>query len=239
MKKIFLLTISAIVLNATQYFSKIEPYEKHTISSEVSGKVVFIDKSKEYSFIDTKSTILKLDTKDENILLDTLKSTLAFQKELVKIKQSNYKNKVKVKQLSIYNKNQEKLTWIEAKQTLQNIKRDIKTQENKIEKKEFFTSNSYLGEIFVSLYEYVDVGVKLYTIYDFSKSKLQVYIKPSELENLKQKKVYVDGVLSDFRVEKISQVRDEKRISTYKVILSRINKTKNLNFGKVVKVEFK
>ncbi len=238
-KNLILISLLTTILNATEYFSKIEPYESHTINSEVSGKVVFVDKSKEYSFIDSKSAILKLDTKDENIQLTTLKNSLAFQKESVKIKESNYKNKAKVKQLSIYNKNQEKLYFLEAKQTLENIKRDIKTQQNQIDKKQFFTSNKYLAEILVSLDEYVESGTKLYTLYDFSKSKLELFVKVNDLENLKEKNIFIDDNLSDFKVEKISQVRDEKRVSTYKVILSSINKSKNFNFGKVVKVEFR
>lgn len=239
MKKIFLLTISVIVLNATQYFSKIQAYEKHTISSQVDAKVVFIDKTKEYSFIDKNSLVLKLDTKDEEIQLNTLKNSLILQKDVVKIKEQNYKNKVKVKQLSIYNKNQEKLSWIEAKQSLENIKRDIKTQKRQIEKKEFYVNNQYIDNILVAQEEYVTTGTKLYTLYNFSKLKLEVFVRDQNIDTIKQKDIFINGKKSDFIIEKIAQVRDEKRISTYKVILAKANNDKNIHFGKVVKVEFK
>jgi multidrug resistance efflux pump len=239
MKHIVFLIFIAFGLNATEYFAKIEPYEKHTISSQVNGNVVFVDKSKEYKFIDKKSMILKLDTKDEQIQLDTLKNSLALQKNVVKIKEQNYKNKVKVKQLSIYNKNQEKLSFIEAKQSLENIKRDIKTQERNIEKKEFFVTNQYIDNILVSHEEYVTTGTKLYTLYNFSKLKLEVFVRDQDLDGLKNRDIFINGAKSEFVVEKIAQVRDEKRVSTYKVILSKINSDKNIHFGKVVKVEFR
>lgn len=239
MKNILILTITLITLNATEYFSKIEPYEKYTISSQVEGKIVYVDKIKEYSFIDKRSSVLKLDTKDEKIQLDTLENLLVLQKDVVKIKEQDYKNKAKVKQLSIYTKNQEKLSWIEAKQSLENIKRDIKTQKREIEKKEFYVNDQYLDKIFVSHEEYVTTGTKLYTLYNFSKLKLEVFIRDQDIEGLKNRVIFVDGKKSDFIVEKIAQVRDEQRVSTYRVILSRLNSDKSIRFGKIVKVEFR
>lgn len=239
MKKLIILLIAAVILNATEYMSKVEPYTTHTISSEVSGKVNFINKLKEYTKIDKKTIVLTLDTEDEKIQVKTLKNSLALQNELVKIKKDNYKNKVKVKQLSIYNKNQEKLYYLESKQSLENMQRDMEIQQNLIRKKEFYISNKYLNKILVSQGEYVEAGTKLYTLYDFSKSKLEVYVRNVDLLGLREKKIFIDGNLSEFSVEKIAQVRDEMRVSTYKVILSKKNNTDNVNYGKVVKVEFK
>lgn len=239
MKKILLLTLTFITLNATEYFSKIEPYEKHTISSQIDGNVVLVDKSKEYSFVDKNSLVVKLDTKDETIQLDALKKSLSIQRDLVRIKDQNYKNKSRVQQLSIYTKNQEKLLWLESKQSLENIKRDIRTQKRNIEKKEFYVNYQYINNIFVSKGEYVTTGTKLYTLYDFSKLKLEIFLKYQDLDGLTKKTIFIDGMKSDFVVEKIAQVRDEKRVSTYKVVLSKENNNKNIHFGKIVKVEFK
>jgi len=120
MKKLIILLVSVAVLNATEYMSKVEPYTIHTISSQVSGRVNFVDKTKEYTLIDKKTKVLTLNTQDEKIQVTALQNSLALQNELVKIKKDNYKNKVKVKQLSIYSKNQEKLYYLESKQSLEN-----------------------------------------------------------------------------------------------------------------------
>ena len=239
MKKIIFIILISLSLNATEYFATIEPYEKHTIISEVDGRVVFVDKIKEYSFINQNETILKLDIKDESIVLNTLKNSLLLQKDIVKIKESNYKNKSKVRQLSLYDKNQEKLYLIEAKQTLENMKRDIKNEQNKISKKVFSINDKYLGEVYVSTDEYVTSGTKLYTLYDFSKFKLEVFIRNQDINTIKDKAIFIDDKKTDFVIEKISHVRDEKRVSTYKVILSKANSEANIYFGKVVKVEFR
>merc|ERR1712065_39979 len=89
------------------YFTKLEPYEKHIISAEINGKVTYVNKTKEYSLVDKNTMVLKLDTKDEKIQLEALESSLLLQKDIVKIKEQNYQNKTKVKQLSNYDKNQE------------------------------------------------------------------------------------------------------------------------------------
>ena len=239
MKNLIFLIFIALSLNATEYFSTIEPYEKHTISSEADGRVVLVNKTKEYSFINQNETILKLDIKDESIVLNTLQNSLVLQKDIVNIKESNYKNKFKVRQLSLYDKNQEKLYLIEAKQTLENMKRDIKNEQNKILKKVFNVKDKYLGEIYVSTDEYVTSGTKLYTLYDFSKFKLEVFIRNQDINTIKGKAIFIDDKKTDFVIEKISHVRDEKRVSTYKVILSKVNTKTNTYFGKVVKVEFR
>lgn len=239
MKNLILVCISVVVLNATEYFGKIEPYESFTISSEYPGKIVYVNDLKEYSYLDTKTSILKIDTQDERIQLRTLKNSSTLYEDIIRIRATNYKNKSHVKQLSGYDKNQEKLIWIESKLMLENIKRDIKIKQNEINKKEFSIKEKYLSEIYVALGEYVDIGTKLYTIHDFSKSKIEVYIRHSDFQKLKEKQVYINSAKSNFSVEKISQVNDTERISTYKVVLSSVNKLRQEYYGKIVKVEFK
>ncbi len=239
MKYVLFVVFSAIILNATEYFSKVEPYEKYNISSEVSAKVVFINKDIEYKYIQDKIAILKLDTNDEKIELDNLEKSLVFQKELVDIKEQNYKNKYKVKQLSIYDKNQEKLAWIESEKTLENLKKDIRVKKNTISKKEFYVKDKYVDELFVSQGEYVKAGTHLYTLYDFSKSKLEVFVRAKEINDLEDKEIFVNDKKSEYKIYKITSVRDTQRVSTYKVILAKKNQSTNINFGKVVKVEFR
>ncbi|NQY93275.1 MAG: HlyD family efflux transporter periplasmic adaptor subunit, partial [Campylobacteraceae bacterium] len=106
--------------------------------------------------------------------------------------------------------------------------------------KKFYANNIYLNEIFIEKNEYADAGELLYELYDFSKLKLIIFVKADEIKQLREKKLFVDNIQNDFNIEKISQVRDTKRVSTYKVVLSKVNLNKNnIYFGQVVKVEFR
>lgn len=240
MRKLFLFLSFISVLSASEYMAKVEPIESVQIKSEVSGKVIFVDKTKEFSFVDKDTLLVKIDSKDEDIELDSLKETLSVQKEILDIRERNYKNKSKVKQLSIYDKNLEKLNMLDIKQSIVNTKKSLKSLENKKSKKVFFIKDRYINEIFVHSGEYIDVGAKLFDSYDFSKSKIVVYVKPKEIADIELKTIYINNQKSQYKIAHISKVRDSKRVSTFRVELQKTNEDiKTLSFGDIVSVEFK
>ena len=239
MRNIIYIIALAIGLNASEYYAKVEPYKTYTISSELSAKVEFVNKKKEYSLVKQKALVLKLDSTDEDIEFDSAKKSLVIQEEVLKIKQSNYKNKVKVRQLSIYDKNQEKLSYLDSKQIVEDLKKNIKVIQKQKQRKEFFVEDKYLKEIYVNKGEYVQIGQMLFELYDFSRSKLEVFVRPNDIEGLKQKSIYINDKKSEYKIEKVSKVRDTQRVSTYKVILYKDNPSRNIKFGEIVKVEFR
>lgn len=239
MRNIIYIIALAIGLNASEYYAKIEPYKTYSISSELSAKVEFVDKKKEYSLVKQKALVLKLDSTDEDIEFDSAKKSLLIQEEVLKIKQSNYKNKAKVIQLSIYDKNQEKLSYLDSRQIVEDLKKNIKVIQKQKKRKEFFVEDKYLKEIYVNKGEYVQIGQMLFELYDFSKSKLEVFVRPNDIEDLKQKSIYINDKKSEYKIEKVSKVRDTQRVSTYKVILYKDKPNPNIKFGEIVKVEFR
>ena len=167
-------------------------------------------------------------------------SSLKIQKEILRIHEINFDNKQKITHLSSYEKSQEKLRVLNSTQIISDLNKSIGLLKNRISKKEFSTKDMYLNEIYVGKDEYVDIGDVLYELYDFSKLKLTLFMREKDLTFISKKTVFVNDTKSDFTIDKISQVRDSKRLSTYKVILFKMNKNSiTTNFGEVVKVEFK
>jgi len=240
MKKILLLLFICGVLNATTYMGKLEVYRTITVSSEVSGKVIFVNEAKKFSHIKDEEIILEVNTTDEDIELEALNKSLKNQKEILKIQKQNYENKLKVKQLSLYNKNQEKLIYLQTKQIIIDIEKSIENLKSQKSKKRFSVKNLYLASIDIDKGENINIGDKLYSLYDFSKLKIVLYLKPEDLRNIDSKEIYIDGKKSEFKILHISKVKDEFRVSTHKVELVKLNTViNNIIFGQIVTVEFR
>ncbi|PLY05530.1 MAG: hypothetical protein C0625_13150 [Arcobacter sp.] len=233
-----LISLSSVF--AKEYMTQINPNEKIEIKSEISGVVKWVEKDLESSFVKTHKILLQINSRDEEIELQKQKQSLSLQKELVRIKEKNYQAKNKIKQLSLYDKNNEKLSFLESKKELILIQQNIKKLLNEIDKKVFVVENKYINTIFVKKDTYVNIGDKLFDMYDISKLKITLYLTENEIKRLDKKAIFVDGVKSDFTVNKINKIKDEIKVSRYKVEFTKINKNlDNYFFNKVVKVEIK
>jgi len=240
MNILYLLLILTSLINASTYLTKVEPYRYLKIKTQVAGTVIYVNKQKEFTHIHNNTKVISLETKEENISLESMKQSLKIQSEILKIHQENFKKKKKVKHISAYEKSQERLLVLNSKQLINTITKSISILERNISDKNFHENNIYINEIFIEKNEYAEVGKLLYEAYDFSKLKLVVFVKADEVKHLKAKKLFVDNIQNDYIIEKISQVRDNERISRYKVVLSKDNLiNNNIYFGQVVKVEFK
>ena len=225
---------------ADYYVAQIKPYQKYEIKSEYSGVVTKSMKSKEFSFIKDRELIVKVDSSDENIKLSTLIENLETVKDILEIKKRNLKSKERVKQLSSYDKNLERLSFLETKIELANTKESIRELKNIKNRKEFFVQNRYIDEVYVNEGEFVNSGDTIFTLYDISKEKIELFIKADDIEDIEKKRIYIDERKSKFRVEKISKVKDSKKLSTYKLYLVRENSDFRDKFwDKIVKVEFR
>ncbi|NQY93500.1 MAG: hypothetical protein HRT43_04975 [Campylobacteraceae bacterium] len=240
MNKIYIILILSSLINASTYIAKVEPYNSYKIKTQVAGVVTFSNKQKEFTYIEEYTKIITINTKEEQISLQSLKDSLSIQNEILKIHQKNFKKKLKVKHISEYEKSQEKLLLLNSKQFISKLEISIAILKKHMSDKKFYANNIYLNEIFIEKNEYAEVGELLYELYDFSKLKLVIFVKADEIKQLREKNLFVDNIQNDFKIEKISQVRDTKRVSTHKVVLSKVNlNNNNIYFGQIVKVEFK
>lgn len=241
MKKILAFTLLSFTsLLAKEYMAQIKPYEMYEIKSQTSGVVKFVNKDLESKYIKNKELLVKIDTKDEEIELAKQKSSYSIQKEIVKIKEQNYKAKNRIKQLSLYDKNNEKLSFLESKKELTTTTQTIKKLQNDMDKKIFDIQNRYVNTIFVQKDEYINIGDKLFNSYDISKLKITLFLSKNEIDTLESKALYINSKKSDFKVYKVHKIKDENKISRYKVVFTKTNENKNnYFFDKVVKAELK
>lgn len=240
-KKILIMTLfSFSFLFAKEYMTQINPNEKIQIKSQTTGVIKYVNKKLESNFVKENQVLLKINSLDEEIELKKETNSLILQKEIVKIKEQNYNAKKRIKQLSLYDKNNEKLSFLESKKELVLKEQNIKKLLNEISKKVFNIENKYVNTIFIKKDEYVNIGDKLFDMYDISNLKITLYLTSKEIKGLKEKSVFIDGVKSDFKVNKINKIKDEVKVSRYKVEFIKRNKNvDNYFFNKIVKVEIK
>lgn len=241
MKKILTFALlSFTTLFAKEYMAQIKTYEMYEIKSQTSGIINIVNKNLESKYIKNKELLIKIDSKDEEIDLQKNRNSYEIQKEIVKIKEQNYKAKKRISQLSLYDKNNEKLSFLEAKKELSNLGQTVKKLENEISKKTFVIKNRYIDKIFVDKGEYLNIGDKLFNSYDITKLKISLFLSQDEIKNIDSKTLYIENKKSNFKVDKIHKIKDENKISRYKVEFIKDNtKEENYFFDKVVKVELK
>ncbi|GAB6044975.1 hypothetical protein JCM11957_05730 [Caminibacter profundus] len=243
MKKFFIL-LGAIVLFA--FNARVEPFDVFLIKSSVAGSVTAIKKeveAKEY-----KGIIVKIDDKQEQIELKNLKTQAKFLKEeiknqelIVKRKYDTYKRYEELKTKSLDEKNIKFYDYISAKNQLINLKTQLNNTLSSIEKlkdtinKKNIIVNGYINKILVNKGDYIAPGTPIVEVDDIKKQKLVIYVPIDEIENIKNKKIYINNKPSNFRVYKVWVVPDSKYITSYKVELI----GSGLKLGEIVKVSFK
>lgn len=230
--------ISFSTLFAKEYMVQITPNEKFEIKSQTSGIVKYVKEDLESNFVKMNETLLQINSRDEEIELQKQRESLLIQKEIVKIKEKNYQAKNRIRQISLYDKNNEKLSFLESKKELVTTQQSIKKLLNEMTKKVFKVENRYINKIFVKKGEYVNIADKLFDMYDISKLKITLYLSYDEIRGLDTKTIFIDGIKSDFKVHKINKIKDEIKVSRYKVEFVKNNENPDdYFFNEIVKVE--
>ncbi len=262
MKKIFLIFLLISFGFSSVHMAKIEPFEIYSIKSSVSGKVVKSDLSKEgenvenYEIIKIDSKIDEVNLKSLKIKLENLKNILHTDikilknlKELSRVKKENYERIKDLKTKSKFEKDA-KLTdflltnnqYLNQKEKIENLKNqiedikyNIKRLKDILEKKSVKVSG-YVYKIHVKEGDFAAIGTKLADIADTSKAKIVIYLDKEEIENIENKKIYIDGKETKLKFSKIYKVADPVHISAYRAEI--VLKAPKI-FSKIVKVEIK
>ncbi|VAY86971.1 hypothetical protein MNB_ARC-1_954 [hydrothermal vent metagenome] len=238
MIKILAILLFSLKLLATSYMGKIEPKNIVVVKSEVSGIVKQVKQNARYNFVKNDNLVL-LDTAKLDIEVNSLTKEVQNQKKVFKIKEKRYKSKAKISTISNYEKAQEELAMRQALQNLYGLSKQLKLKQLEQKKHIFSIKNKYVGNIYVRENDFVSMGSMIMDIYDISESKITIFVSRNDIENIKDKDIYIDGNKSDYKITFISKITDKIYISSYKVEISRINKDENMLFGKVVTVDFK
>ena len=230
---LFLLTITTIF--ASEYYAKLEPIESYQIKSAVSGKVIYSN-SKIEGLKANNSTIIEIDTMVNKVELEQSRNKLKYIDEMIKIETNNYDRLNQVSSKSAFEKDTQKLKVI----NLESLKADmivkIDTLKDTISNKKLIEKSNYIFNIAVKEGDYVNPGTLLYEAKDLSKGKLEIFVPISQIEEIKNKEIFLNGVKSDIKISKIYEIADSTNISSYKVELILDNAK---IFSRLVKIEFK
>jgi hypothetical protein len=215
---------------------KVEPFESIILKSEITGIVSTINDTNK--FVKDRNIVV-LNTDMINIEIKSLKKELKNQQKILKIYQKRFDSKNKISSISLYEKNQEELAFLNAQKKYLNIKKQLNIKLEQKKKYIFHISNKYISEIYVQKGDFVSIGYEIATINDISKSKIILYIQKDDIKGIKNKNIYIDNKKSNFTIKSISIIPDKKYISSYKVELIKPNIKPNTIFGQVVKVNFR
>ena len=230
---IFLLSLSTIF--ASEYYAKLEPIDSFQVKSAVAGKVVFSN-SKIEGLKANNSTIIELDSSVNKIELEQSKNKLKYIEEMITIEKNNYDRLNQVSSKSAFEKDTQKLKVINLESSKADMIVKIDTLKDTIANKKLVEKSNYIFNIAVKDGDYVNAGTLLYEAKDLSKGKLEIFVPIAQIDEIKNKEIFLDGLKSDIRISKIYEVADATNISSYKVelILENIK-----TFSRLVKVEFK
>ncbi len=228
---VFMLAFS-FSLFAGIYKGVIEPYDKITIKSEVSGRVVELDLKDEMREVNKK--VMVIDHALESEKLKNYENKLRFLNEEIKLKKGQYerlKNLVGENRFTKERYKSEFLNLLMQKQDLLNIIAELR---DRISKKEITVKNLYIKKFYVRKGEFVNPGEKLMSLEDQRKSRVVIFVDGEDLDLFRKGKFSVDGKKGLFYAEKIADSTDEKYLSLYRVELVCDEK---LPYGKIVEVE--
>ena len=230
---IFLLSLSTIF--ASEYYAKLEPIDSFQVKSAVAGKVVFSNSKIEGSKANN-STIIELDSSVNKIELEQSKNKLKYIEEMITIEKNNYDRLNQVSSKSAFEKDTQKLKVINLESSKSDMIIKIESLKDTIDNKKLVEKSNYIFNIAVKEGDYVNAGTLLYESKDLSKGKLEIFVPIAQINEIKNKDIYLDDVKSDVKISKIYDVADVTNISSYKVelIISNVN-----TFSKLVKIEFR
>jgi hypothetical protein len=213
--KILLLLFTPLLIFAKVHYAKVEPYESVVLKSAVSALVMDVDLEAEGSIVDQKRVIY-LDDHLDKMNLKISKETLLILHETLKRQESYFQRMDKLKTASTTQKDNAFYSFASAKTQYLDMQYKIAQLEDSIEKKSIVLHHMYLYEIMVRKGDYVTPGSPLASIVDASRAKLVLFLEPSELEEIEQKTVYLNGEKTEYKVDKVWRVADEKFISSYR-----------------------
>ncbi len=263
MKFLSLLLFLSTLTYAQVYYSKVEPYEMRTISSNVSGEVLktaeeMLGKQLNSSvYIQIDDQLDKDELRDVEEKIAFIQETLKVNKEILENlnlslekKEVNYEKITALKIKSKIEKDNEFYNLVTSRNSALSTKKEIyslkmqladlqlrqKQLQKTIQDKSLRDQGFVLYSIDVKVGQVVSPGVRLAKIADVSKALLSIYITAEELNQLENKVIYIDEQKTSYKPSRVLRIADEKNISKYLVqIVIKAPKV----FSKLVKIELK
>jgi multidrug resistance efflux pump len=264
MKRVILIFFLPLLVVAKVHYAKVEPYESVTLKSAVNGLVLEVDMDAEGTMVDGKR-IIHLDDKLDKVNLEDTKQSVTLLEQMLGINEevaSSLEETVKrqqgyyqrISKLPTTSKTQKdnaysayasaKTQYLGTKEKIISLRKQLLDARYKvamlndtIEKKSIIPQKKYLYKLMVREGDFVSPGTPLAKVNDASRAKLVLFLEPEELKHVKEKCVYINGKKTDYYVNKIWNVADEKFISSFRAEIY-IPAPKG-HFSELLKVELK
>jgi multidrug resistance efflux pump len=234
--KIILLLFTPFLLLAKVHYAKVEPYETVTLKSAVSALVMDVDLAAEGTVVNQKRVIY-LDDYLDKINLKASQENLLILQETLKRQEAYFQRINTLKTASTTQKDNAFFSFSSAKTQYLDMKYKVAQLKDSIEKKSIILEKMYLYEIMVRKGDFVTPGAPLAKVVDTNTAKLVLFLEPSELDGIQNKAVYLDGQKTEYKVDKVWSVADEKFISSYRAEI--YIDAPDMSFSKLMKVEMK
>ncbi|MBU0631876.1 HlyD family efflux transporter periplasmic adaptor subunit [bacterium] len=261
--KFILLVLVISSLNAKVYYSKVEPYEIRTISSNVSAQVVFSDEKSLGKVLGSEDYI-KLDDELDQVELKQLQEKKIYLQDTIKLDEEIVKNYQEI--LEKKNTNYDRIKLLKIKSTVEKDKEfyDLYTTQNQylatqkeldnlkiqlldtslqiarfnksIKDKHLSAKGYVLYDLMVKEGQVVSMATPLAKIADISKAILTIYLDEEDVKGINGKKIYIDGQKTEYKIDRLWNITDETHISGYQAQI--VVKTPQ-RFSKLVQIEFK
>ncbi len=263
MKVLSILFLIFTLSYAKVYYAKVEPYEVRTISSNVSGLVLFANENLLGKKLSSNAYI-RIDAQLDNEELKYIKDKLEYLKNTISVnenisknlekslekKRKNYKRIESLKIKSIVEKDREfydliasENLYLSTQKEIQNLKvqiTDLKLRQAHLKRS---VSDKYLSakdfilyEIMVKPGQVVGISTPLAKVADVSNAKLTIYLDEPDALDAKKKVLYINGEKTSYKISRLLNIADSKNISKYTAQI--IIKSPKL-FSKLVKIELK
>ncbi len=237
------LALLPVFIFAKVHYAKVEPLERTTIKSSVSGAIVKVGLSSEGMFVGDE-VVIQIDDSLDRINLKTSKESLVLFAQTLEINNQvleglNKTYEIKkayfdrVNSLETSTKTQKDNAYsaligannqmLGTKEKVINLKKQILDIEYKVEmledtiaKKRIGFKGRYLYKLMVRAGEFANPGLPLAIADDLSQAKLVIFLDRDELKGIENKKVYIEGEESGVAISRIWKEADEKFISSYR-----------------------
>ena len=258
-----LLLVVQMMLEANVYYSKVEPYEVRKISSNVMGVVTEVKEDllgkklskQSYIVIDSELDKDELAHTKEKIVysnetLEVNEKMIVNLKKSLEKKRLNYERVKNLKIKSSVEKDREfydlinsENIYLAKKNEINNLKvqiADLNLRETQLlrslKDKNLVANGFTLYSLDVKVGQVVNKSTPLATVLDTDSAILTIYLDEEDVLRSKKSIVYIDGVKTDYKVDRLLSIADSQNISKYKAQI--IIKAPKI-FSKLVEVELK
>jgi len=263
MKHIFIIIFLSSVLFSKIYYAKLEPYELRSISSNVTGLVILIDEEMIGKIL-TSDAYIKIDSELDIKELKYINQKLVYSHNTVKLNKKvlnnledllakKRKNYEKIKSLSIKSvveKDREFYDLVSSENQFLSTMKEIDSlsvQIADLELRQAYLKRSIVdknlkakGLVLYSIEikpgQVVSIATPLAKVADVSRGKLTIFLDEIDVIGVRNKQVYLNGQLTEYKVSRVLNIADSKNISKYMAQI--IIKSPKV-FSKLVKIELK